>query len=490
MGFRPSIDSYEEWLGNRSIDRREVLAWSAGAELIVRVKNGQGSSLSTSTGTDRLCDARRDEFGNTIEWWTYKPFSSVEGKDDITSVNVLKPPHLPDYRAEEFRREKIVISTANGDLHLLEIPTGANDNVVKTYFVTNGRAFLAANLSDGKIALYPVGTSSSKIEPLSQTHVTGEKRNCRIWGTKFLNDKHFAVGLGPSNQPIHVFEVRPEGLSNDPVRKFGLQSDDTNRQNERLGQQSSSVYPIVPLSAGTHAGGSEGAVFLSGGYDGTIRAHDMRASSAVVATYADPTDDSAIYCLLPQGRERIIAGTARHSLIKVFDLRMTGGRKYCYEDDSSTGPVAGADSLRNSAHHTRGDWNLFINPRDRYSNHSWHSRNSWMRRSAESSIYSLSSPSSFSPYVYAGIENAIVEFNFSSSSDSHPDPMFGHHPIRQTLSRRRKTEVLNLAMYSQDTDGTKEAMKLRVQGGIDENGRDGSRVLQGLDERWRDVSEL
>ena len=57
--------------------------------------------------------------------------------------------------------------------------------------------------------------------------------------------------------------------------------------------------------------------------------HDLRAPTPFVQTYSDPLDAaSAIYSLHPLGRERLLVGGARHNLLKIFDLRMSGGRVY------------------------------------------------------------------------------------------------------------------------------------------------------------------
>ncbi len=61
------------------------------------------------------------------------------------------------------------------------------------------------------------------------------------------------------------------------------------------------------------------------------RLHDMRSPADCEAVISDPTDDPAIFSLLMIGRERVIAGTAHHSLLKIFDLRRcSGGRTYSY----------------------------------------------------------------------------------------------------------------------------------------------------------------
>jgi len=493
MGFQPAVDSYEHFIGSRWTDRRQVVAWSAGASLMVRVRVRTASTeeeYRTASPQDR-----RDKFennGTRVKWWTYKPLSSVEGRDDITSVRILKPDDQQSRKSID-SSEQIIIGTANGDLQLVEVPPASDSGVIKTYYVTNGVSVrstslstdvettldqpqhLAANLSDSRIALYQVDPSQFKVAPVSEIDAMPQSRKgCRIWSTKFLDSEHLAVGLGPSIEPINIFEIRPEGIVEEPVRRIRL----TGSADELDPVKASSIYPIEPLVDSN--GGRNGNLFLSGGYDGIVRLHDMRSPSPYTAVYHDPTDDAAIYSLLSRGRDRVVAGASRHGLLKMFDLRMSGGSIYDY---------AGASDTNDSS---TGDWNVFINPRDRYVNSSWRGPNSWMRRSAEGSVYNLSSPSPTSPFIFAGVENAVVEFNFSSVLDKHPDPIFLGSSTKATGRRgntpsylQHKQDILNLAMYSQGTDGSREGMKLRTQRSVDET-LDQDINPAGLDERWKE----
>lgn len=232
-----------------------------------------------------------------------------------------------------------------------------------------------------------------------------------------------------------------------------------------------------------------------------FRLHDMRSPSAHEISYWDSTDQSAIYSLQPLGRERIVAGAACHSLLKVFDLRITGGRAYHYLDaavrtpDSldllQIGGPAKQDGLHTPPQSNDCAWNLFINPRNRVSGRSGSVRQqSWNnRRSTESPIYSLSSPSPASPSLFAGVENNIVEFNIVSMLDRHPDPVFepgvkrkGRHiDVKGTWNPHG--DVLNLAMYEQSATA---ALRLRVQTGAGIL----PGTIPGYDERWRDSSEV
>ncbi|KAH0374393.1 hypothetical protein KCU89_g18253, partial [Aureobasidium melanogenum] len=137
MGFQPAVDSYEHFIGSRWTDRRQVVAWSAGAELVVRVKVRDASTEEAYRNATPQDKNNFENNGTRVRWWTYKPLSSVEGRDDITSVQILKRDDQPSRNSID-SSEQIIIGTANGDLQLVEVPPGSDSGVIKTYYVTNG----------------------------------------------------------------------------------------------------------------------------------------------------------------------------------------------------------------------------------------------------------------------------------------------------------------------------------------------------------------
>lgn len=240
----------------------------------------------------------------------------------------------------------------------------------------------------------------------------------------------------------------------------------------------------------------------------------MRSRLNFETQYSDPAEDAAIYSLLCLGRERLVAGNSRNALLKVFDMRMGGGRAYHYLDAklahqshfrrgfSPNHATNGANdsngtNASNSAGST-GDWNLFLSPRSLSGAPTARNTNrrgtTWTRRSSDSPIYSLSTPSFNSPSIFAGVENAVIQLDFVSMLDRHPDPIFNpclQHgrriPRKGAMDVRRiwdpKAKVLDFAMYEQGGAG---AMRLRVQRGVGEYAGN----LDGYDERWRDSGRL
>jgi len=497
IGFTPQVDVYEE-VGPRWQDRKEVFAFSAGAEVCVREQRRGGNGKQGA------------------KWMTYRPLSAYEGRDDVTTLHLLRPGAAGQCDDE---RQHLVAGTANGDLCILCLPAQNKSIVPVAYCTTQGlpvratsllqesghqQTLLAANLGDSRISLYSIDVNHSKIAPVSSIDIRPPEssighlaKHQRVWSTQFLSSQHLAVGLGPSDEPILVYAVTPSGLSTDPVRKFSLQNElDASSGEIALAgstkKTTSSVYPIIPLPAlGAEARSQASNSFLSGAYDGIIRLHDMRSSRQVEQSFVDPTDDSAIYSLLARGQEKLVVGTSRHSLLKVFDLRL-GAKCYDYLDAQRTASPktnGASEHARGRNHASSKDWNLFLKPTTRGAD--WRTgrggrgRQNWSRqRTAESSIYSLASPSSCSPYIFAGVENAVLELEFTSALDTHPDPVVvkpwtAHNGGRQDSWRTK--EVLDLAMHDQTPD-----MKLHTQKNLWETWRSRqSPSVDGLDERWR-----
>ena len=151
-----------------------------------------------------------------------------------------------------------------------------------------------------------------------------------------------------------------------------------------------------------------------------------------MAFFTDVVDTfSAIYSIVSFGRERFVAGGARHSILKVFDLRMPGGKLYYAANlgscSSATSPSHSTETLHlprstyseyrsNVSSHV--DWNIFLNIPVGKS----------MDRVSDSPVYSLSSPSPYSPSWYAGVEDNVLQVDMVSMMDRHHDPVFKHGP--------------------------------------------------------------
>ena len=519
MGYQPSIDSYEETFGAWD-SRRECLSWSAGTQIIMRVKETATSARAAREDERSDEDSTKtiDTFGHGSTWWAYKIPESFEGRDDITSMKLLRP----DQRSEDF--EQLVFGTASGRLSLLSWDAQQHETREQGYdtgaravgsvsLSSSARPMLAASLGDTALALYPIRHSSTTqelIEPLAETVPIPPGAKGRIWSCEFLSKDKVAVGLGPSNEPIHMYDVTPNGFLSQPLRTFNLESrSGTGSQLDNNTSRNTSVYPILPVHGTAQCGFDVGNVFLSGGYDGITRLHDVRSPRSFEAMFWDPTNDSSVYSLAMQGLERIVVGVSMHSMIKVFDLRLAGSHAYqSFHLPSSPKPKKQAPShdnaynaiVKNSKYPSStvsGGWNLYLNPRIRPRRNAY--REDYSRGGQDSPVYSLSIPSSTSTNLYAGLEGTVQSLTFHSIADQYPDPLLSRCQTRfpdsgavdiQT-SYDPRGDALNLGMYEQ---GTEEGlgMQLLVQGdvtsyAVQDRVRKDSGGIRALDERWKDL---
>tara|TARA_R110002003_G_scaffold70_5_gene6331 strand:- start:3251 stop:5242 length:1992 start_codon:yes stop_codon:yes gene_type:complete len=516
MGYQPSIDSYEDMFEAWQ-ERREVLAWSAGTQIVIRVKESgkatqhlwNASRASPSTEATATFDA----FRHRSSWYSYKIQDSAEGRDDITSLKLLRP-HQRNTTCED-----IVYGTASGQLSLLswdshgrvtrqqQYDTAARA-VASVSVSSSSKPVIAATLGDSVVALYPVNRSTETIiEPLSEVTAVPPGAG-RIWSCSFLSDDRVAIGTGPSYAPVQIYQITSDGFLAQPVRSFSLESGQ-GTPTGRSALRNTSVYPILPIPATAHGGSQAANVFLSGAYDGIIRLHDLRSPHSFETMFWDPTNDSPVYSLATQGLERIVAGVSMHSMIKVFDLRLSGS--HAYNTISPPARQQRKTKSRDQAHNAivrdgtnnvsavSGGWNLYLNPRVPPKRNAY--REDYWRGGQGSPVYSLSIPSPTSSNVYAGLEGAVQSLTFHGIADPHPDPSLAQGIVRSQAtgavdiraSYDPQGDALNLGMYEQgDEEGL--GMQLLVQDGVttgvvrNKERKDAVRY-QDLDERWKDLRD-
>ncbi|KAI1546723.1 hypothetical protein PtrEW4_006714 [Pyrenophora tritici-repentis] len=507
MGYQPRIDSYEEIYGAWG-ERREVLAWSAGTQILLRTKE-TGANIEKirrrEEGLEQPSDQTwvYDAFKHLNTWFTYKIPDSFEGRDDITDLKLLRP-HQRDLASEE-----MVFGTASGQLSLLSVSPDFAETRVQNYdtnrrrvnsisISSSGMPMLAAVLADSSLAIYHINRdrfSEHPIAPSSEVkRISKDPPYGRIWSCEFLSEDRVVIGLGPNIAPIEVYQIGPDGLLPQPLRKFNITAINT------ASPRPNSVYPVLPIPTTAQGGSDAGNTFLSGGYDGIIRLHDMRSLKACEPMFWDPTNDSPVYSLAAQGLERIVSGVSMHSMIKVFDMRISGSHAY-HTIASPTKPKAPTKSTINStktqASTISGGWNVYLNPRIPPPRNAY--RHDYSRVRDDSPVYSLSIPSPTSQNLYAGLEGVLEALTFHGIADQHPDSMLSNSivyydgdakKIDLAASFNPNQDVLNLGMYEQ---GTKEGlgMQLLVQGGVASPAmvRDRKNVAEGrhLDGNWWDL---
>jgi WD40 repeat protein len=512
MGYQPSIDSYEEMYGGWG-ERREVLAWSAGTQIIMRTKEtGSNIEKIRKREEDQAQESDQtwtyDAFKRLNTWYTYKIPDSMEGRDDITRLKLLRP----DQR--DLAYEDMIFGTASGQLSLLSVSPDHAETRVQQYetsqrgvtgisISSSSEPMLAVALADSSLALYPIHRDHFTEESIKpSTEVTsGSEPIGRLWSCNFLSDDKIAVGLGPHHSPVEVYQVGPDGLVSEPLRKF-----DTAFGGKYVSHPTS-VYPLLSVPSAAQGGSEAGNTFLSGGYDGMVRLHDMRSPRGFETMFWDPTNDSPVYSLAAQGLERIVAGVALHSMIKVFDLRFSGSNAYhtvslpskakskAKTQDSASNAIV--NKSKDVVQTISGGWNLYLNPRVPPPRNAY--RHDYSRNRDDSPVYSLSIPSSTSQNVYAGLEGVVQSLTFHGIVDSYPDTMLSQSPICYADSGavdvrvlfNPQEDVLNLGMYERAEEEL--GMQLLVQDSVAASAttkeRKDKAEAKGLDERWIDLRD-
>ncbi|KDQ11066.1 hypothetical protein BOTBODRAFT_114942 [Botryobasidium botryosum FD-172 SS1] len=159
-----------------------------------------------------------------------------------------------------------------------------------------------------------------------------------------------AIGTkGPS--PLGVYPITQSQLSSEPLAFLGGSA--TPR---------SAVYGICGVCPGSPLGSSD-QIVVSGWYDGRVRVHDLRCAPAPsgfdsssgndplstsfpaplhpVMTLHDPRGSLApIYCVATGGggASQLVAGTAEHAVISVWDLRKPRGGWSFYPPEGDWSP--------------------------------------------------------------------------------------------------------------------------------------------------------
>lgn len=513
MGYQPHIDSYDSLLGGEWASRREVLVWSAGTQILMRIR--RTNSGERPIPRDGNSAEQVDSFNQPVSWYTWKKPDSEEGRDDILALSLFRP----DQKGAGGDGTEIIAIGGDFGLSMLHANVTKRELLTSQYDVKlrevssitispDKEPLVAASFVNNDLALYPTPTYEQIDHPIESTSEIRAvaPRNSRIKTSRFLSGTKLAVGLLGEYYPIQVFEVTPTGFS--PVADRTIGNNELawagRAESDGVPHNLGTIYALEALPSDFSGSNASGDIFLTGAYDGVVRLHDLRSPRGYELKFSDPTNDSPIFSLKPHGTERIIVGTSRHSMLKVFDVRLSGNCAY------ESIPVPRASSLPNGQSSFRlhappnfpskqpnTGWNLYTSPR------------SVRPRLQNSSVYSLSLPSPTSPFLYAGIEDAVIEFAFTSVLDRHPDPMFTptlsyseqDGSIDVVKSWDPEGDVVNMGMYEWSDRSAGVGMQLVNQASVkrtaaywkgkDKTANIGADVenKKALDERWRAPSD-
>ena len=406
----PIVDSYSEWLGPSWSDGREVLVWSLFGRVLLRVSDGKQQKLSAySSPSDHLAGS------------------------DISDLRLLRADQRPLSTQECF-----VFGRADGRMGLVSYDTSTNEFEERRSFqplkdrnrdvyrfdVSLADEPLVARLYHDQIDVFPITSADNIINPIN-TYKPGSKENTNKLAAraiKFVSPSVVACSLRDQTGPrprsiIHIHNLAPAGFIENPLVHLGTAAmDDKPSTFARC-------FANLPSSSGSHtASGSN--LLLSGWTDSTVLLHDLRTTS-VVMKFEDHVDARQVSSVLAIDDKRFLAASDEYPCLRAYDIRMPR-----YGTPNSTFDLSNGLGLRPQTPHVdvpeedpRGSSYLLSVPVPRSRTLTPHhtaldafSPSSLIDR-YKGPIFSLSTPSSYSSTVYAGIELGVLKLDFHNTDD-------------------------------------------------------------------------
>ncbi|KAL1992667.1 hypothetical protein VTN49DRAFT_4699 [Thermomyces lanuginosus] len=482
LGHRPSIDSFECWTGDRWEDRKEVLAWGAGAEIIIRLR-------STGKNAKQQC----------LKFNDLEDYSS---RDDICGVHVLRPEH----QSKQDDKLHIIYGRFNGSVDHIAISPEDGSYEHRQSFNTYWRDTSRLDLSSGPepilsaqsssgIWLYRTTTDDFEVQPFANLETVVTAEGASPYHSKFLSPNRIAVGVSGRSNYLAIADIANERIST--VRNMLF--DDGTRRIPGLDF-------IAPLNSQIPGHGAPGELFLSGWRMSQVRLVDTRSPRPYEQEYLDNTDFNSVYCIQPLGH-CFLVGTGGNALIKVFDLRMPSSYNYLdakpsvslnrgYFSPSIQKLTAEANGVSPNGRLPRADYNCFLSHEVHTTGQRRRRNNRWTPRRYTGPIYTMSSPSATSATVYAGIVGGVVRVDFACTDDltgidgAWYRDRFGLD--KSSSYDEADQRILQLAGYERPlpNDETSPVI-LRNQAALEEVTENDIRreMATGVDRRWRRSNE-
>ncbi|KAL2868866.1 uncharacterized protein BJX67DRAFT_40101 [Aspergillus lucknowensis] len=478
-GYRPVIDSYEIWNGSSWHDRHEVLAWGAGHEVMLQIRQ---------TGPQRV---KKSFIFNDLE--------HISSHDDIRGLHLLRPEH----RSKTSNREHLILGRMRGELIHLSIEPKLRTHEQRQRFQTFGlgiertnmsggsEPILAAHLNGGAISFYKTTTDEAEVLAFARLQINGGGPS-RNRTSKFLSPHRFAVASGRSEDAITISTISQERLSLERnISSDFLVSNAINGLAKRA-----TVTAIEPLNGQT-VGDPMGNVFLAAWGDHAVRLHDIRSHKPYEKVYIDVADQNPVYCVHPFGHDRFLLGAGGDAVLKIFDIRMPNKYNYLDARPRTFSRCNGSQSRKKppkNPPHTNPpskDLSIFLSfnapashidrPRSRF------------RHRYRGPIYTMSSPSLLSPTIYTGITGGVLRLDFASTDDiTGPEQSWYRDRLDLELDFLNEgpesNSILDLSGYERpDSRDTTTCSKLRTQQPFwaVEPGSIANEQTTGWDRRWK-----
>ncbi|EFQ99954.1 F-box domain-containing protein [Nannizzia gypsea CBS 118893] len=419
LGYRPVIDSYESWYGDHWFARKEVLAWGAGADVVLRIKDLNSHDHHAGEAGDN----RQDSYDGA-KWVVFNDLPSVNSWDDVAGLHLLGGSSSVDSPDAE----DLIVGRRNGELTRLSISPSQGSATHGASFDTQGHKLdytdlsagtervLAVSLDRGEIAFYKLDSPDDIVQPFASLKelLHGASRNrC----SKLLSDQRIVVGADGGSSKIDVYSFDPVDVG--IACSIRIEDYESERK-----PRVTAMAPLPALSSMKETSSQD--LFLSGWEDSKIRLHDLRSSRPCVAIYGDTVDDSPVYSLLPIGHERLMVGSGAHGLLKLFDLRVTGNHQI---DSSNISPSVPRWNRRRRSYNSvvRGfqlnlptsapkGISIFLSDRQPENRHNTRFQRS-LRPRYRGPVYTMSLPSPTSSTLYVGLVNTVMRLDMVGTED-------------------------------------------------------------------------
>lgn len=213
----------------------------------------------------------------------------------------------------------------------------------------------------------------------------------------------------------------------------------------------------------------------------------------------DTVDDSPVYSIHPFGWDHFAVGTGQDALVKLFDMRMPETDAYSYLNArASRTPKPKNKTAKPSRDplftpgYSSKNISIFLSHQVHVPNR--RGRNQTVRYRGP--VYALSSPSTSSSTLYAGVENNLVRLDFAATDDlTGPSASWYNDNLGLDLSLDGggDDDVLSVACYErppvEDMDRgiqllRQESFAKEVSGEAGRGKKEGV-VMEGWDRRWR-----
>ncbi|EFX03497.1 f-box domain containing protein [Grosmannia clavigera kw1407] len=407
----------------------ETLAWGLGEDVVIRWRCSQRSALKN-------------------ERWSFMegaPLGLKSGPDDVTAISILN---------DVSTSQSLLVGRASGRLQLLSGNQDDFGHIVASFvpastslagqaleqseiqhFATSAAQDIAAVITKSKLFVYPLcGRPANPSHASGRTDLVIESTEALDIGSMsgsspflslrqicFMGDGNLALCVNRSTDPVRHIARTPAGTT--LVNAAKMRPSRRCREVLLYGDDYlHNARGLLPVDMASIPGGSGGAV-LSSYDDGTVRLQDVRTPAPFDAIFQDHFEMVApMGPLVAYGKDRFIVGSARATILKVFDFRWTKGYSYveampCSEQPLEPLPKSLTDvpaplfAVRGQCCHVSGrPCTLHALARTDFYRPNCNVYLPVLKQTA-GPVYSLAKPSDLSAVVYAGLTRGLAKIS-------------------------------------------------------------------------------